>query len=48
MMQLIAELKAFHSAISKTIVDIQEAISPYLLYKISCSITHWIPDNMIN
>ena len=37
MTQLIARSKAFHSVISKMIVDIQELISPYYLHEISFS-----------
>ena len=42
MIQLIAKSKAFHSTISKTIVSIQEVISPYSLHEISLSNTPWI------
>ena len=41
MIQLIAGSKAFHSAISKAIVAIQEEISPYSLHEISLSNTPW-------
>ena len=39
---LIAGSKAFYSANSKMIVDIQEAISPYSLNKVSLSSTPWM------
>ena len=39
MIQLIAEFKAFHSAISRTIVGVQEANSPYSIDKISIPTT---------
>ena len=42
MIQLIAGSKVFHSAITKTIVNIQEATSPYSLHKISLSNTPWM------
>ena len=35
-------IKGFHFAISKTIVRIQEAISPYSLHEISLSDTSWM------
>ena len=39
MIQLIVEFKAFHSAISRTIVGVQEANSPYSIDKISIPTT---------
>ena len=42
MIQLITGSKVFHSPILKTIVGIQEAISPYSLHEISLSNTTWM------
>ena len=42
MIQLVAKWKAFYFVISKTIDDIQEAISPYGLNEISLSKTLWM------
>ena len=41
MIPLIDGTNVFHSVISKTIVDIQEANSPYSFKKISPSTTPW-------